>query len=157
MLIAMLFLLVANSSIAQVDIGQMAPEISLPNSNDSTINLSSFKNKVVLVEFWASWCMPCRQSIPNVIRLYKKYKSKGFEVFSISIDVNKADWLAAVQYDKIPYMQVNDKMGWNSLVATAYNVNAIPSTFLLDKTGKIIAINAYGSRLERKIKKLLRK
>lgn len=157
MLIAVLFLLIANSSIAQVDVGQMAPEISLPNGNDSTLNLSSFKNKVVLVEFWASWCMPCRQSIPNVIRLYKKYNSKGFEVFSISIDVNKADWLAAIKHDKIPYMQVNDKMGWNSLVATAYNVNAIPSTFLLDKTGKIIAVNAYGSRLERKIKKLLRK
>jgi peroxiredoxin len=156
-LIATIFLLVTNSSIAQVGIGKMAPEISLPNSNDSTLNLSSFKNKVVLVEFWASWCMPCRQSIPNVIRLYKKYNSKGFEVFSISIDVNKSQWLGAVEHDKIPYTQVNDKMGWNSLVATTYNVNAIPSTFLLDKTGKIIAVNAYGSRLERKIKKLLRK
>lgn len=152
---AVLLLLITNGGIAQVHVGQMAPEISLPNRTDSLIDLSSFKNKVVLIEFWASWCMPCRQSIPNVIRIYKKYKSKGFEVFAISIDAYKAEWLAAVAHDKIPYSQVNDNAGWNSLVAAKYNVNAIPATFLLDKSGKIIAIDAEGPQLERKIKRLL--
>jgi peroxiredoxin len=156
-LVAMIFLLVANSGIAQANVGQIAPEISLPNSTDSAINLSSFKNKVVLIDFWASWCMPCRASIPNVVRLYKKYKNKGFAVYGISIDADKNEWLTAVDHDKITYTQVNDKTGWNSVIATKYNVNAIPSTFLLDKTGKIVAIDAEGGQLERKIKRLLKK
>ncbi len=156
-LMATMFLLVANSIIAQANVGQTAPEISLPNSTDSAINLSSFKNKVVLIDFWASWCTPCRQSIPRVARLYKKYKDKGFIVYGISIDANKNEWLTAIDHDKITYTQVNDKTGWNSAIATKYNVNAIPSTFLLDKTGKIVAIDAEGGQLERKIKKLLKK
>lgn len=152
----MIFLLAANSSIAQVDVGEIAPEISLPNSIDSVINLSSFKNKVVLIDFWASWCTPCQQSIPNVLKLYNKYKDKGFEVYGISIDANKNEWLTAVDHDKITYTQVNDKSGGSSLFGTEYNVNEIPSTFLLDKSGKIVAINVEGGQLERKVKRLLK-
>ena len=153
----MIFLLIGYNGIAQVDVGQMAPEISLPNSNDSVINLSSFKNKVLLIDFWASWCGPCRRSIPGVVKLYKKFKDKGFEVFGVSIDANKAEWLAAIDHDKITYTQVNDNTGWYSLIATQYNVNAIPATFLIDKKGKIIAIDAEGGYLKRKIKRALKK
>jgi peroxiredoxin len=153
----MIFLLIGYNGIAQVDVGQMAPEISLPNSNDSVINLSSFKNKVLLIDFWASWCGPCRRSIPGVVKLYKKFKDKGFEVFGVSIDANKAEWLAAIDHDKITYTQVNDNTGWHSLIATQYNVNAIPATFLIDKKGKIIAIDAEGGYLKRKIKRALKK
>jgi peroxiredoxin len=152
-----IFLLVANAGIAQVDVGQSAPEISLPNGTDSAVNLSSFRNKVVLIDFWASWCTPCRRSIPRVVKLYKKYKDQGFVVYGISIDANKNEWLAAVDQEKITYTQVNDKSGWNSFTASQYNVNAIPSTYLLDKDGKIVAINAEGAELQRMIKRLLRK
>jgi thiol-disulfide isomerase/thioredoxin len=153
--IAIILLSVSINGSAQIKVGQMAPEISLPNSFDSIINLSSFKNKVVLIDFWASWCGPCRASIPNVVKLYKKYKDEGFEVFGVSIDARKDDWLNAVKHDNITYTQVNDNTGWNSLIAMKYKVDAIPCTFLLDKTGKIIAIDEEGPQLERKIKKLL--
>jgi peroxiredoxin len=156
-LVVVLFVLTAYVGNAQVKVDKMAPEISLPNSTDSIISLSSLRGKVVLIDFWASWCTPCRQSIPNVVRLYKKYKDKGFEVYGVSIDANKNEWLEAVAHDKITYTQVNDKMGWNSIFATAYSVDAIPSTFLLDRTGKIISIDAEDKHLEKEIKKLLKK
>ena len=140
---------------AQVKIDQIAPEISLPGVNDSPVKLSSFKGKVVLIDFWASWCGPCRASIPSVIKLYDKYKAKGFEVFGVSIDSKKKDWLKAIAQDKITYPQVNDKAGWYSKTTEVYGVNAIPNTFLLDKTGKIVAIDLEGEQLENKVKALL--
>lgn len=140
---------------AQVKVDQIAPEISLPGVNDSPVKLSSFKGKVVLIDFWASWCGPCRASIPSVIKLYDKYKAKGFEVFGVSIDSKKKDWLKAIAQDKITYPQVNDKAGWYSKTTEVYGVNAIPNTFLLDKTGKIVAIDLDGEQLENKIKALL--
>lgn len=140
---------------AQVKVDQVAPEISLPDVNDSPISLSSFKGKVVLIDFWASWCGPCRASIPSVIKLYDKYKAKGFEVFGVSIDSKKKDWIKAIAQDKITYPQVNDKAGWYSKTADKYGVNAIPNTFLLDKTGKIVAIDLEGEQLENKVKALL--
>lgn len=140
---------------AQVKVDQVAPEISLPDVNDSPISLSSFKGKVVLIDFWASWCGPCRASIPSVIKLYDKYKAKGFEVFGVSIDSKKKDWIKAIAQDKITYPQVNDKAGWYSKTAEKYGVNAIPNTFLLDKTGKIVAIDLEGEQLENKVKALL--
>jgi peroxiredoxin len=141
---------------AQLAAGTIAPEISLPGTNDSIINLSSFKGKVVLIDFWASWCRPCREAIPGVVKLYNKYKAQGFEVLGVSIDSKKPMWLKAMADDKITYTQVNDSMGWNAKVTEVYNVNEIPATFLLDKTGKIIVVNAEGTKLERKIKMLLK-
>ena len=125
---------------AQVSAGHMTPEISLPNAKDSLVNLSSFRGKVVLIDFWASWCGPCRAGNPGVVKLYNKYKSKGFEVFGVSLDSKKSAWLKAIVQDKIKYTQVNDHTGWNSPVAEKYGVNQIPTSFLLDQAGNIIAV-----------------
>ena len=154
-MVAIVFMLAGLITTAQVKVEQMAPEISLPDAKDNAINLSSLKGKVVLIDFWASWCGPCRAAIPNVIKLYDKYKANGFEVFGVSIDSKKTDWLKAIVNDKIKYTQVMDKDGWNSAVAEKYGVYSIPSTFLLDKTGKVVAVDLDGEELEKKVKDLL--
>lgn len=154
-MVAIVFMLAGLITTAQVKVEQMAPEISLPDAKDNAINLSSLKGKVVLIDFWASWCGPCRAAIPNVIKLYDKYKANGFEVFGVSIDSKKTDWLKAIINDKIKYTQVMDKDGWNSAVAEKYGVYSIPSTFLLDKTGKVVAVDLDGEELEKKVKALL--
>jgi peroxiredoxin len=97
---------------AQLTIGMQVPEISLPDTQDSIINLSSFRGKIVLVDFWASWCGPCRAANPGVVKLYKKYQQQGFEVFAVSVDKKKSEWLKAIKKDKITYQQVNDNGGW---------------------------------------------
>ena len=154
-IIGLILLLSALASTAQVQVGQLAPEISLPNTKDSMVNLSSFKGKVVLIDFWASWCGPCRAANPAVVRLYKKYKAQCFEVFGVSIDSEKKDWIKAIKKDKLPYTQVNGDGGWNAAIANKYGVEAIPATFLLDKEGKIVAIDLENQQLEDKIKELL--
>ena len=154
-IIALLAVVCSQYATAQVYMGMTAPEISLPDANDSIIHLSSFKGKVVLIDFWASWCGPCRQSIPAVKKLYNKFNKQGFEVLGISIDNKKPAWLKAVKHDKINYTQMIDKEGWNSGVAGQYGVNEIPTTFLLDKSGKIVAIDLEGKDLEEAIIQLL--
>lgn len=140
---------------AQVKVGQQAPEISLPNAKGDTLTLSSFKGKVVLIDFWASWCRPCRESNPHVVKLYEKYKQKGFEVFGVSIDNRKESWLKAIKKDKITYPQVIDGEGWDANTAVKYGVDAIPATFLLNKDGVVLAVGLEGEKLEEKIKELL--
>ena len=140
---------------AQLRPGTMAPEISLPDTKDSVVNLSSLKGKVVLVDFWASWCGPCRAANPSVVKLYNKYKGKGFEVFGVSIDSKKTAWVKAIKQDRIKYTQVNDVAGWYSKVAETWGVDAIPASFLLDKTGKIVAFDAEGKDLDKLVNDLL--
>jgi peroxiredoxin len=146
----------ASSSMAQLKPGTMAPEINLPNVQDSLVSLSSFQGKVVLVDFWASWCGPCRASNPEVVKLYKKFRDQGFEVYAVSIDTKKAAWEKAIRKDKLLYTQVNDNGGWAAKAAEKYFVDEIPTTFLLDKTGMIVAIDASGHELEKLVRSLLR-
>jgi peroxiredoxin len=153
--IAILLLFLSITVKAQLKVGQQAPEISLPDTKNKVVTLSSLKGKVVLIDFWASWCMPCRASIPAVVKLYNKYQSKGFEVYGVSIDEKKTAWLKAIEKDKINYTQVNDKAGWYAKVTEVYGVNEIPATFLIDKNGMIAGINLEGKELEEKVKELL--
>ena len=141
---------------AQLKIGGTVPGISLAGTGDSLINLSSLDGKVVLIDFWASWCAPCRAANPYIQRLYKKYKGDGFEVFAVSLDVKKEAWLKAIKKDKLTYTQVIDPDGWRSKVAEQYFVDQLPTNFLLDRDGKIVAINIEGKEPFDKVKSLVK-
>ena len=154
--LALIFLLGSTAVHAQLKIGELVPEIELMGKLDSVIKLSSFNGKVVLIDFWASWCGPCRAANPYIQKLYKKYQTSGFEVYAVSLDVNKNLWLKAIKRDKLTYTQVIDTDGWLSKVAEKYYVDAIPTNFLLDKTGKIVAINLEGKELYDQVKNLVR-
>ncbi|MEZ4885515.1 MAG: TlpA disulfide reductase family protein [Chitinophagales bacterium] len=142
-------------SVLNTAVGQAAPDIELPSPDGANINLSSLKGKVVLVDFWASWCRPCRRENPNVVRIYEKYKDKGFEVYSVSLDRAKDKWVEAIKQDNLIWPgHVSDLGGWKSSAAALYSVKSIPQTFLLDAEGKIIAKNLRGDRLEKKLEEL---
>lgn len=134
---------------------EYAPEIVLNDVNGKPLALSSLKGKVVLIDFWASWCGPCRQENPNVVRVYNAYKDKGFTIFSVSLDEKKEAWLKAIEADNLTWPNhVSDLIGWKSSAAAAYGVNSIPATFLIDETGKLIATNLRGPQLEQKLQEI---
>jgi peroxiredoxin len=135
-------------------VGQVAPEIALPDPNGTTVALSSLRGKYVLVDFWAKWCGPCRQENPNVVRVFNKYKDRGFTVYGVSLDRNKADWLKAIEEDKLTWTHVSDLKFWQSEAAKTYDINAIPFSLLLDPNGVIIAKNLRGAALERKLEEI---
>ncbi len=146
----------SKAGLAKTKTGAVAPEIKLNSPEGKSIPLSSLKGKVVLLDFWASWCRPCRKENPTVVRAYDKYKSKGFEVYSVSLDKTKAKWEAAIEQDNLKWdAHVSDLQGWRSSAAALYGVTSIPQTFLLDQEGKIIAKNLRGSALEKKLAELL--
>jgi len=139
-----------------VVIGQQAPDINLPSPTGGNIALSSLKGNVVLIDFWASWCKPCRMENPNVVRVFNQYKDKGFTIYSVSLDKDKARWVNAIQQDGLAWPNhVSDLKGWQSFAAGLYGVSGIPFTVLIDKNGKVIATNLRGIQLEQKLKEIL--
>ena len=136
--------------------GSPAPDIVLNDPSGKERKLSSLRGKIVLIDFWASWCRPCRIENPNVVRLYNEYKNKGFDIFSVSLDNNKAAWENAIKADNLIWENhVSDLKGWASEGGKLYRVQSIPYTVLIDKEGKVIAINLRGTALEQKVAELL--
>jgi len=135
-----------------------APDIELKDPNGKPIKLSSLRGKVVLVDFWASWCRPCRAENPNVVRLYKQFKDKGFTVYSVSLDEDAAAWKKAIAQDGLIWpTHVSDLLGWSTPVIQLYKFDGIPYTVLIDREGKIIATGLRGTELEQKLKEALAK
>lgn len=137
-------------------LNKQAPELSLPDANGKTIALSSFKGKYVLVDFWASWCLPCRKENPNVVQAYNKYKNKNFTILGVSLDKQKEDWLGAIETDKLSWTQVSDLQEWSSAAVSTFNFNGIPFNVLVDPDGKIIAQSLRGDSLEKKLEEVLK-
>jgi len=140
---------------AGVAVGQQAPDFTLTSPEGKPVALSSLRGKFVLIDFWASWCGPCRMENPNVVRMYDKFKDKGFDIYGVSLDDNEKAWKTAITKDNLKWQHGSELKKWNSGVAQSYGVNAIPATFLLDKDGKIIAKNLRGPALESKLQELL--
>ena len=137
--------------------GSQAPDIKLPSPDGKEIALSSLRGKYVLIDFWASWCGPCRKENPNVVRLYNQYKNKNFEIYGVSLDQSKDKWVNAIAADNLTWLHVSDLKGWQSSAGQLYGVNSIPATFLIDPQGKVIAKNLRGKALEDKVAELLKK
>ena len=132
--------------------GALAPEITLPTPAGDTIKLSSTRGSVVLLDFWASWCSPCRKENPNLVNAYSLYHKKGFQIFQVSLDKTKEAWMQGIQDDHLDkWIHVSDVKYWNSIVVPLYKIESIPCNFLLDKEGRIIASNLRGEQLQAKL------
>jgi len=143
------------------EIGKVAPAFSAPSPDGKTLSLNDIKGKVTLIDFWASWCRPCRIENPNVVKVYNKYHDKGLEIISVSLDGSrnqkdpKAAWIKAIKEDNLTWHHVSNLNYFNDPVAKSYNIRSIPATFLLDESGKIVAKNLRGPALENAVSKLL--
>lgn len=139
-------------------IGAIAPELEFLNPDGQMMKLSSLRGKYVLIDFWASWCGPCRKENPNVVRMYQKYKDKGFEIYSVSLDRDKASWVKAIEADNLSWPNhVSDLKYWQSEGAKIYGVSSIPATFLIGPDGKIIAKNIRGNQLSNTLEQIFNK
>ena len=140
-----------------LNIGNIAPELKFKNPEGKEVALSSLKGKMVLIDFWASWCRPCRIENPNVVAAYKKFSSQGFEIYGVSLDKSQDAWVKAIQQDGLDWTNVSDLGGWYSAGAATYGVRSIPGNFLLDKNGVIVAKNLRGANLHAELQKLIDK
>lgn len=141
--------------IKPLEIGSKAPDINLVGPDGKSVKLSSLRGKVVMIDFWASWCRPCRMENPAVVGIYNKYKAKGFEIYGVSLDTDKAKWQAAIAQDGLTWYHVSDLQGWSSSAAQLYKVNSIPFTVLLDKDGRILEKGLRSHQLEAKLAEIL--
>ena len=139
-----------------VKVGLYAPDFSLPDENGNTTTLSSYQGKVVLIDFWASWCHICRGENPELVALYADYKAKGFEIIGVSIDTDRSSWLNAVQEDGIEFVQVSDLKGIESPVTKSYGVVGVPKMVLTDEEGKILLITTKASEVAAMVKDKLK-
>lgn len=150
----------AREAVSKIKVGEVAPDISLPSPDGKTYKLSDLRGQIVLIDFWASWCKPCRVNNPYLVRTYNKYKDKGFTVYSVSLDRKGQEkrWADAIKQDNLTWdYHVSDLKFWQSAPAQEYGVKGIPRTFLLDKEGKIAAINPKGPKLDAAIDRILQK
>jgi peroxiredoxin len=151
----MRFLAERNLATKNLELGAKAPDISLPNVKGEEIKLSSFRGKVVLLDFWASWCKPCRLENKELVRFYNKYKGNDFTIYSVSLDKEKEAWEKGIKDDKIKWIQVSDLQYWHSPLVNIFNIEGIPYSILLDKKGRIVGKGLSGKALEDKIKEQL--
>lgn len=136
-------------------LGKVAPVFSQKDTRGKSVSLLDFKGHVTLLEFWASWCGPCRQSNPALVKTYQKYNSRGFEILGVSLDDNRESWVKAIKDDKLPWIHVSDLKSWENSIAVLYHISAIPSNVLINDTGKIIASNLNDQQLDEYLGKLL--
>ncbi len=141
----------------KLNVGAVAPDFEANDPLGKPVRLSSYRGKIVLVDFWASWCGPCRAENPNVVKAYEEYHGKGFEVLGVSLDKSKEKWEQAIMADGMKWRQVSDLSQWSSAIAKLYNVTSIPTNFLLDKNGVIIGKGLRGSDLDRKLDEIYNK
>jgi thiol-disulfide isomerase/thioredoxin len=155
-----LFILVSGlfvAASAQPKPGELAYEIHLAGPKGDSASLAALQGKVVLIDFWASWCGPCRLSNRHLLKLYSKYKDKGFEIFGVSLDENKKDWMKAIRQDRITWTQVIDNRGWEAQTAIDWNLYQIPTSYLINKDGIIVGVDLEKNDLEKALKDLLGK
>jgi thiol-disulfide isomerase/thioredoxin len=165
-ILAVTLLFIGLATFAQeigINVGDKAKDIVLINPEGKEIKLSSIKGKVVLIDFWASWCGPCRMENPNLVKSYAKYKdakyksAKGFDIYSVSLDKNKEAWIAAIAKDQLTWANhVSDLKGWQSSAGADYQVNFIPQNFLINEKGIIVAKSLRGEELDKELDKLLK-
>ncbi|ERJ57612.1 hypothetical protein M472_02415 [Sphingobacterium paucimobilis HER1398] len=136
--------------------GENAFDFAQPDANGKLIKLSDFRGKYVLLDFWASWCVPCRNENPNVLKAYDRFHDKNFEILAVSLDNEKENWLKAIEEDKLPWYHVSDLKGWQNAASTLYAIRGIPANYLIDPQGKIIAQNLRGNELEEKLAEVLK-
>ena len=143
------------ATLSRVQVGHPAPGFAQADTAGLSVKLADYKGKYVLLEFWASWCAPCRAESPNVLKAYDKFHAKGFTVLSVSLDSDKDKWLQAIHKDGLQWQQISDLKGWKNEVAALYGIHAVPANFLIDPSGKIVAENLRGEALQEKLGQLL--